>query len=155
LGLGVAAAKIVVGRGLGRGRLGGDVAGGAGAGAYAGVETRLHLGLAALAFFIEDLVEDLLALRRQLVEADPHSGRHARAGRVVPADPDYRALARDQRRGVLELKLELQLGSNRQRLLGPDEDAPAAHVDGVALDELIKVRALELDLQRDRGSHVS
>src|SRR5581483_9662775 len=60
-----------------------------------------------------------------------------------------------QRRGVLELELELELGADRERLLGADEDSTAAHVHRIPLDELIQVRALELDLQGDRGSHVS
>ena len=80
----------------------------------------------------------------------PMPGAIAGPAGIVLARPHDRAFARDQRRGIAQLELEPHLRADRERLLGPDEDAALADVDRVALDELLERLALELDLERDR-----
>ena len=50
------------------------------------------------------------------------------------------------------MKLEAQLCADCERVLGANEDAAVADINGIALDELIQRRALELDLERDGGA---
>jgi hypothetical protein len=92
----------------------------------------------------------LLAVRRELVEANAHPRDAAGARCIWLANPNHCAEARHQRTAVGETEIELQQRSDRQGLFGSDEDAARAHVGAIARDELIEARTLELNPKCDR-----
>jgi hypothetical protein len=102
-----------------------------------------------LRFLGEDLLEHVLAAIAEAIEAHAHAGCDRWPARIVLARPHHGAFARDQRRGIAQLELELHLGADCERLLGANEDAALTDIDRIAFDELLESLALELDLERD------
>src|SRR6185312_2029090 len=119
-----------------------------------GLTGRRQAGLLEPRLFSQDPLQRRLAVGRQLVEPDAHARRDVLARLIVLADPDHRPLARQERRAVLQLELQLQPGVDRQRLAGADEDPTPAHVGGVPLDELIEAGAAKLDAEVGRSARL-
>src|SRR5262249_39226068 len=106
---------------------------------------------------VQDAVEHASTLVADAIEAHADAGRGPRSRRLLLADPGHRPVAAHDGGAVLQHELELQRRADVQLALGAgaDEDPAAAHIDRVALDEVLDRNALELDLQRGRRAHRS
>jgi hypothetical protein len=84
-----------------------------------------------------------------VIELQSHAGdaEPAGIGHLSPANGSF---SREDHLTRAKVKLELQLGANRARLAGADEDAALADVDGVSIDKLPDVAESKPHLKRDR-----
>src|SRR6185295_72375 len=98
---------------------------------------------------VDDHVDQIAPLGRDLPEAQPHAGG-ALGPVVLRAHPDHLALTADQLESVVEPELEADEGSDRLGPVGADEDAARRDVGGELADEAAEALELELDARFER-----